>query len=128
MINQALTVSSGGESKLGAFLRAQFAPEEDRGILRWYLDGGLKAASPLPGRDRDVLSAGFAFLRFGRDYISASRSAGQNVSKSQLLFEFTYRAQVTGWLTLQPDVQLYFDPHFSRRDAVVFALQARVEL
>ena len=128
MINQALTMSRGGQSKLGAFLRAQFGPQEDRSILRWYLDGGLKAASPLPGRNRDVISVAFAFLKFGRDYISASRSAGENVSKSQLLFEFTYRAQITEWLTLQPDVQLYFDPHFSRRDAVVLALQALVEL
>ena len=128
MINQALTMSRDGQSKLGAFLRAQFGPQEDRSILRWYLDGGLKAASPLPGRNRDVISVAFAFLKFGQDYISASRSAGENVSKSQLLFEFTYRAQITEWLTLQPDVQLYLDPHFSRRDAVVLALQALVEL
>jgi len=128
MIDQALAVDLEGAPTLGAFVRGQFGAQEDRSIVRWYVDGGLKLFGPLPGRDADVLSLGVGFDKFGRDYVSRQRSEGENVSEYQLSVEFTYRAQVTGWLTLQPDLQLFFDPHFSRRDAIVFGLQAVVEL
>jgi carbohydrate-selective porin OprB len=51
-----------------------------------------------------------------------------NVSRRESVLELTYRLQVTGWLTLQPDVQFFFDPHFSRRDATVIGLRAVIEL
>jgi hypothetical protein len=35
---------------------------------------------------------------------------------------------VTGWLTLQPDVQLFFDPQRGRRDALAIGLRAVIEL
>lgn len=128
MIDQVLTVDDKGRSKLGAFMGAQFAPEEDRSIIRWDLDAGLKLTGPLPGRNRDILSVGVAFIKFGSDYLSAQRSQGNDVSKHQLTVEFTYRVQVTGWLTVQPDLQVFFDPHFSLRDAIVFGLQTVIDL
>ncbi len=92
------------------------------------LDAGLKLTGPLPGRNRDILSVGVDFIKFGSDYLSAQRSQGNDVSKHQLTVEFTYRVQVTGWLTVQPDLQVFFDPHFSLRDAIVFGLQTVIDL
>lgn len=50
------------------------------------------------------------------------------MSRRQSVLEVTYRFQATGWLTLQPNLQLFFDPHFSRRDATVIGLRAVIEL
>jgi porin len=128
MVDQTLVPDARGDPRLGVFLRGAFLPKRDRSVVRYYLDAGLEATGLLPGRERDVFSVGLAFLRFGRDYVSATRAAGDDVSRRQLLVELTYRVQVAGWLTLQPDLQLFFDPHTSRRDATVFGLRAVVEL
>jgi carbohydrate-selective porin OprB len=50
------------------------------------------------------------------------------VSRRQSVLELTYLLQLTGWLTLQPDFQFFFDPHLSRRDATVIGLRAVIEL
>ncbi len=49
------------------------------------------------------------------------------MSRRESVLELTYRFQVTGWLPLQSDVQFFFDPHFSRRDATVIGRRAVIE-
>jgi porin len=103
-------------------------PQEDRSVAHWYVDFGLKLKRPFPGRDEDVLSLGFAYLSFSDDYVDFVRASGDDVSGRASVLELSYRFQVTGWLTLQPDLQFFFDPHFSRRDATVIGLRAVIEL
>jgi carbohydrate-selective porin OprB len=46
------------------------------------------------------------------------------VSLRETVLELAYRARIAGWLMLQPDLQFFFDPHYSRRDAVAFGVRA----
>jgi porin len=128
LIDQLLFERTSARPGLGVFLRSYGMPQEERNEMLWYVGAGLKLTRPLPGRDKDVLSLGFAHLRFSDDYVDAKRASGENVSEHDSVLELTYRFQATGWLTLQPDVQLFFDPHLSRRDATVIGLRAVVDL
>ena len=97
-------------------------------MVHWYLDGGLELRSPWARRPNDAFSFGFAYICFGRDYVEVLRSAGEDVSESQGLIELVYRAQLAPWLTLQPDVQYFVEPHYSRRNAFAIGLRVVVDL
>jgi porin len=127
-IDQLLVEQTPTRPGLGIFARSYGAPQADRGLALWYVGFGLKLTRPFGGRDQDVFSLGFAHLRLSDDYVASLRAEGVNVSQRESVLELTYRLQVTGWLTLQPDVQFFFDPHFSRRDAMVIGLRAVIEL
>jgi porin len=127
-IDQLLIEQTPAHPGLGVFVRSYGGPQEERGLTHWYVDFGLKLTRPFRSRAQDVLSLGFAHLRFSDDYVASLRANGEDVSKRESVFELTYRFQVTGWLTLQPDVQFFFDPHLSRRDATVIGLRAVIEL
>jgi porin len=124
VIDQALWTQVDGEPKLGSFVRFEYLLAEDSDVMHWYVDGGLELRSPWSGRPDDALTFGFAYLRFGRDYVAERRSAGEDVSDYQGSFELVYRAQLAPWLSAQPDIQYFIDPHYSRRNA--FALGLRV--
>jgi porin len=126
VVDQVLWTRDDGAPRLGGFLRLQYLPSEDSSVVHWYLDGGLELRNPW--RPRDALSFGFVYLGFGRDYVAALRSAGEDVSDEQGTFELVYRAQLTPWLTLQPDLQYFVDPHFSRRNAFALGLRVVVDL
>lgn len=124
VIDQALLLDTAGEPRLSAFVRAAFAPQDDRVPARYNVDLGFVWFGPLPGREQDILGVAWSYLDFADDYVRSERAAGNRVSRHETVLELTYRAQVTGWLTLQPDLQILFDPHFSRNDAVVLGLNA----
>jgi porin len=127
LVDQLIVEAAPTRPGLGVFARGASVPQEDRALLHWYVDFGFKLTRPLRGRNQDILSLGFAYARFSDDYVTSLRAAGMNVSRRESVLELTYLAQVTGWLTLQPDLQFFFDPHFSRRDATVLGLRALVE-
>ena len=124
MIDQALLLDADGEPRLSGFVRAAFTPQDDRVSAQLHADVGLVLFGPLPGRDHDILGVAFSFLDFANDYVRSQRAAGQRVSRDETVLELTYRAQLSGWLTLQPDLQIVLDPHFSRSDAVVLGFNA----
>jgi len=128
VVDQLLFEQTPHRPGLGIFVRSYGAPQADRSQLLWYVDFGLGVTRPLRGRDHDLFSLGFAHAHFSGDYVDSLRVMGQNVSRRQSLLELTYRFQATGWLTLQPNLQLFFDPHLSRRDATVIGLRAVIEL
>jgi porin len=96
--------------------------------VHWYVDFGLKLTRPFRSRAEDVLSLGFAYLDLSDHYVDSERARGENVSRRESVLELTYRFQVTGSLSVQPDVQFVFDPHLSRRDATVIGLRAVIDL
>jgi porin len=126
VVDQVLWARADGAPKLAGFLRLEYLPAEDSSVVHWYVDGGLELRNPW--RPRDALSFGFAYLSFGRDYVVALRAAGEDVSDEQGSFELVYRAQLTPWLTLQPDLQYFVDPHFSRKNAFAVGLRVVVDL
>lgn len=128
LIDQLLVAQTPSRPGLGFFLRGFVVPPKHRTLARWYVDFGLHLTRPLPGRGQDVLALGFAHVHFASDYVSALRAEGLGVSRRQSVLELTYRLQATPWLVVQPDLQFFFDPHFSRRDATAIGLRAVVEL
>lgn len=132
MIDQTLMevrrAKSATQSKLIGFLRISLPTQRDRTATDWQLNGGLVLDGPVPGRDEDTAALGFSYQAFSHDYLNRVRGGGLRVTSSELTFELTYRAQITSWLTLQPDVQYFVDPHFGRSDALALGLSVVIDL
>jgi porin len=97
------------------FMRIGGAPA-DRNLIDFYVDGGAAYKGLVPGRDDDLLGIGFGYARisgdaagFDSDTLAVSGSSGP-VRDSESVLELSYIAQVTGWWTVQPDVQFIFQP------------------
>jgi porin len=94
----------GRESEgLGLFLQLGFAPE-DRNDARMYFGGGFAYTGAIPGRPDDVASVGFGHADFARPLRDVEGRTAETV------FEATYRAQLMGAVSLQPDLQWYVNP------------------
>lgn len=126
VVDQALIADSQGAAKLGGFVRAIHGPRTDRSLLHWYVDAGLRWQGVV-GRERDALGAAVVWTQFSREYVDAIAARGQDVSDEQLFFELTWRARLADWLQIQPSLQIFFDPHLSRRDAVALGLHAFID-
>ncbi|MHC4261452.1 MAG: carbohydrate porin [Planctomycetota bacterium] len=85
------------ERGLNAFVRLGLADDRNTTVDR-YVGGGLVQRAPWSGRPHDEFGLAIAAARFsdGRDW--------------EVAFELTYRAQVTRWFALQPDLQVVLDP------------------
>jgi porin len=94
-------------NRLDAFLRAGVSPPEDRSQVLWYLDAGFTARGL---REEDRVGLGFSHTRFGSDFVSFRERAGSPTRDGESLVELTYRAQLTPWLGLQPDLQYLIAP------------------
>ena len=123
-------VRSGGNFGLYGIAEAMLWHEEDRaqGLSGWlrvgganqhlnpfalYVGAGVVYTGPIPGRDFD--QAGFAIANAiaGDDLKDAASAAGAAVDGAEVAFELTYKAQLTGWLYVQPDLQYVINPGLS---------------
>lgn len=96
--------------KITGFVRGGGAPG-DRNVISWYFDTGLNFTGWLPGRADDVAGIAFARSTFSRgysDYVAATEPF--KLSGAEMVIEATYRAQITPWWTVQPDVQVIIAP------------------
>lgn len=111
---------------LAFWLRLGFADAALNPVAR-YVGGGLAYAGPFRGRDEDRIGIAVGSVRFGKPYRRAVAAGGEPVEAGELIVEATYRAPVTDWLTLQPDIQYVIDPGGgATANALIFGL--RVEL
>jgi porin len=100
---------------LTLFLRLGAAPS-DRNLISFYADGGLAYKGLLPGRTQDTLALGVAYAQVGDharrlDQDSHAVSGlSTPVRAAETALELSYVAQVTPWWTVQPDLQLVFNP------------------
>jgi len=100
---------------LGIFLRLAGSPS-DRNLVDFYVDGGFNYKGLLPGRGDDVLGLGIAYARISGAASALDRDArffsgmSRPVRDYEMALELTYRAQVTPWWTVQPDLQLILHP------------------
>ncbi|MEX2381148.1 MAG: carbohydrate porin [Opitutales bacterium] len=119
------TLWQGGESQLVSFWRAGWNPREDRTVVTFYTDFGLNWEG-IPGRPADTIGLAYSHAGFGDDYVAAQRAVGENVSSREGVLELTYRAAITPWWIVQPDVQWVFDPHESRNDALLLGVRTQI--
>jgi hypothetical protein len=85
---------------VGGFSRVGVSPD---GPVRYYADAGVRLKLG-PLRPADFVGIGAAFSRVAADPVAMTPSF------DEAIVETTYHAAASGWMTLQPDMQLVFQP------------------
>jgi porin len=99
-----------GPQALNVFTRAGVSPS-DRNLVEAYMDGGVGLTAPLPGRDNDVLTFGFAYSQISADATALDRDAQFftggffPVRDREVILELDYSLQAAPWWTFQFDLQ-----------------------
>ena len=109
-------VEPGDAQGLAAFAQFGWAPG-DRNALAYYAGGGLIYTGALPGRNEDVLGVGVAHIRF------SDRVEQLDGRTHETAVELFYKAHLTPWLSLQPDLQVVLNPGGKYDDAVTAGLR-----
>ncbi|MBV8739732.1 MAG: carbohydrate porin [Alphaproteobacteria bacterium] len=116
IINQLLWHKPNTQAQgIGYFLQVMHAPD-DRDLSDWFIEAGLNWKGPLPGRSHDqaglavtYAGIGAAARQYSRDLIFYS-GLGTPYAQGEPIIEATYRARLTPWFKLQPDVQYVINP------------------
>lgn len=109
------------ENKQGLALFAQYGfGDKDVSDVAHHISAGLRYAGLIPGRDDD--SAGLMC-----SYARLSRANGSPHAHDENALEWYYRVQVTGCLSLQPDLQWISNPGGAPGDALVGTLRMKID-
>jgi porin len=147
VVDQALWRRPGGsgDQGVGLFFRVAGSPG-DRNLVDVYADAGLTVKGPLPDRDDDLASIGFAYTRISRSARGLDRDAAafsgtdRPVRDFEALLDLTYQLQIAPWVVVQPDMQVVFHPGGNAadpndrsgvrpiRDALVFGFRTVLRL
>ena len=105
------------ERTLSLFLRPILAPQGDRNLVTFSLNGGLTLRDSLPGRMEDTFALGFGWVEVGPGAAgfsadSARYNPGGYTPKRdyEAALEATYQYQATPWAQIQPDLQYIRNP------------------
>lgn len=124
-LDQALVMQENGDDPLlGIFFRAVPGPANNRNPINWGLDGGVVLFGEPWGRPDDQFAVGLATANFASEFVVAEGLT----TRDQTILEFTYLLQANKWLSVQPNLQVIFDPAFAQEDAVVIGLRVAAEL
>lgn len=102
---------------LVVFGQAGMSPT-DRNAISKYVGGGLTYTGLIPKRDKDILGVGIANGAFAPRLSNLISMTG-----SETAFECFYRAQITPWFYLQPDVQFISNPSGYYNNSVAIGLR-----
>lgn len=110
---------------LGGFFQLGWA-DASRNQVSHYFGGGLSYTGPIPTRDEDVVTCGFASAVNSGGY----RRNNDGATLAETVFELSYRAKVTGWLAVQPDLQFIVNPGTDPAvdDALIIGSRVEVSL
>lgn len=97
--------TEGGHRGLYWFLHYGYA-EQKLHRIGHYTGGALIYTGLFPGRDEDQLGLGVANATNGNYYLSAN----PGIESHETIWELAYRARITAWLMLQPDIQYIENP------------------
>ena len=75
-----------------------------------YVGAGVVYTGPFPERDQDQVGFAIANAIAGSDLKDAASAAGAPIDGAEVALELTYKAQLTGWLYVQPDLQYVINP------------------
>ncbi len=112
---------------LGWFGRIAFQ-KEDRNFLNFYFDTGLSYKGLIPYRDNDTLGIAFAYAQLGNSARGILVEEGSTGVGAEMALELTYQAQLTNWLTLQPDLQYIINPGGTQDFGNALVLGARAAI
>jgi porin len=94
---------------LGWFGRIAFEPP-DRNFIGFYFDTGLTYKGLIPTRDGDTLGVAFAYAQLSSGAQQVATDDGSIGVGAEMALEVTYQAQITKWLSIQPDLQVIINP------------------
>jgi porin len=110
VIDQTVWQSAADSSRnLNLFIRIMGAPG-NQNLIDCSVNGGVTLSAPLPGRDNDQVGMDFGLGKVSGRAADLDRDEDITARGSEELIELTYQAQVTPWLTLQPDMQYVVNP------------------
>lgn len=114
---------------MSLFAQLGFA-DGDVGQFAGYTGGGVTFVGLLPWRDEDESGVAVAAAYNGDAFRDAARADGREPAVAEIAVEWTYRAVLARWFSLQGDVQYVVNPGGlrDRPDAVVAGLRWVVEL
>jgi porin len=101
---------------LSGFLRIGGGTPNDRNLISLYVDSGLTYRGLIPGRDNDTAGVAIGYARIGNNARGLDRDIEVYsnplvpVRNQEIVLELTYQAQITPWMTLQPDIQYVINP------------------
>lgn len=95
-----------GRRGLDGFVNFGFADDKTHQVTR-SLNAGLNYTGLLASRPTDQLGFAVGLALAGDSYRKSQLEAGDQVGRSETNFELTYRAKVSDWLTVQPDLQYF---------------------
>jgi len=78
--------------------------------INYYMGFGAVYTGLIPGRNGDQFGIAVANAINGKKFQQSQRRAGSPVKKTETNVEISYRAQLTPWLAMQPDVQFIINP------------------
>lgn len=118
---------------LGIFAHAVWMPP-NRNYLEFSIEGGLYYRGIIPGRDRDALGLGVAYIRISDQVASAVTAANQHDDTAysrpdfEATIELVYRYQVAPWLSVQPHAQYVIQPGGTKDIDNAFILGVRTNI
>ncbi len=103
-----------GPRQVSVFARVMAAPA-DRNEISFAMNGGVTLKQPWRGRDNDTLGLGFGVVKISNR--AGQLDADMNrfshaipVRSAEAFVELTYQAQLSPWLSVQPDLQYVVRP------------------
>jgi len=122
--------STENNNKLSGWIRYGIADNTNINFLKSYLGTGLVYTGLFPARPEDEIGFAIASAFIGDEAKNAARAAGGAVSNAETSIELTYRAQLTDWLAIQPDIQYVLNPGIigGLSDALVIGVRFEMAL
>lgn len=113
---------------LTGFVRYAFT-DGDSTPIRDQLNLGVSLRGPLEGRSDDILALAWTQARLASKFRSAQwRDSSVATTRHESAMELTYRAQVTPWISLQPNAQWIRHPGGSADAANATVVGMRLEI
>lgn len=103
---------------LVVFGQAGIAPSNKNDMSR-YVGGGLNYRGPIPHRDQDRAGIAIGSGNFAPRLGDITSQVG-----AETAFEVFYRAQITPWFYLQPDIQFIMNPSGMYSNSVAVGLRS----
>lgn len=121
------TLWENGDRVAAGYVR--YGQADDRyNVFKSYLGVGATFTGFWPTRAEDSVGLAIARAATGSGYRQAQAQAGEAADDRETHLELTYRAPITEWLTLQPDVQYIVNPGTNGLlgDALVVSLRFEI--
>lgn len=111
------------EQGIGGFFKLGFADSQKNQVAH-YFGGGLNYLGLIPTRDSDTLAIGVGAAFNGDEYQDSTDGA----ERAETIVELNYRAQLTEWMAVSPDIQYIINPSMDPALENTLFLGTRVEV